>query len=385
MRPVYKATLAGALVIVIVVAWAPANPPDLHAEIQQRLLEAELGSATTYHFASTARRAPDGNDTETLVTDLSSPSPRMRWQAAEELAIRRDNRAVEAVIRAMRDPQGTIRVCVMASALGHLGDPRALSALTDAMFDPANRDLRLCAIQSLGMIGDAAAVPSLIKALQDNNTPVAAANAIARIGDERGVIPIIQAASDPEKRLWMIMALGELGSASAVSFLQSMEQGEKSPIRKAAQEARWKIDRLSVAQPITALSAVLNNDMGANHRMWAAFRLGESRQKAAIPALINSLDDENRGVCGRAAAALIRIGDPALPILRTQLQQGTVDVQIYAAAILGYAGTQEDIARLQQYINAQQPGEPARVAQRSIELIHSFMKVEDGFTEFPNG
>ena len=165
-----------------VVMWAPPDSPAVHTEIQQRLLEAELGSATTFHIAGGSRRVPDGRDTETLLTSLTSSSPETRWRAADEIAIRHDSRAVEAVIRAMRDPQGTIRVCVMASALGHLRDPRALSALTEAMFDPGNRDLRLCAIQSLGMIGDPAAMPSLIEALQDNNTPVAAANAIARIG-----------------------------------------------------------------------------------------------------------------------------------------------------------------------------------------------------------
>ena len=123
---------------------APAGPTDVHAELQQRLLEAELGSASTFHFASGSRAmVPDDTATNALLVKLESSLPESRWQAAKELAVRRDPRAVEAVIRAMRDPKGTIRVCVMASALGHLKDPRALSALTEAVFDPRNRDLRL--------------------------------------------------------------------------------------------------------------------------------------------------------------------------------------------------------------------------------------------------
>jgi len=382
MRIIHQLMIVGILASATVMVWTPSDSPDVHTELQQRLLEAELGSAKTFHFAGGSRRVPDGRDTKTLLTHLTSSSPETRWQAADEIAIRHDARAVEAVIRAMRDPQGTIRVCVMASALGHLRDPRALSALTEAMFDSGNRDLRLCAIQSLGMIGDPAAVPSLIEALQANNTPVAAANAIARIGDGRGVEPIIQAAADPDKRLWMIMALGELGSATALPFLQSTMQAEKLSIRKASQEAVWKIEQLSATQPVPALMAVLDNEAVTSRRMWAAFRLGEFRQVAAVAALIKALDDESRSVRGRAAAALIRMGDPALPSLRMQLQQPSAGVQIYVAAILGYAGRREDIEILEPFARVQEPGELASVARRSIELINSFMKPDDGFIEY---
>ncbi len=383
MSPVYTAMIVGMVVFAAVAVWAPAEPPDVHAEIQQRLLEAELGSATTFHFAAGPNsRVPDGRDAKLLLAKLTSSSPESRWQAAEQLAIRRDTRAVEAVIRAMRDPRGTIRVCVMASALGHLRDPRALSALTEAMFDTGNRDLRLCAIQSLGMIGDPAAVPALIEALQTNNTPVAAANAIARIGDERGVVPIIQAAGDSEKRLWMIMALGELGSSSALPFLQTVVRTDKDSTGKAAQEARWKISRLSMTQPVEALATVLEKESVASRRMWASFRLGESRQAMAVPVLMQALNDESTGVRSRAAAALIRIGDPALPSLRAQLNQGTSGERLYVAAILGYAGKRQDIGLLQLLVQEQVSVELTRVAQRSIELINSFMKPDDSFIEF---
>jgi len=382
MRPVHQLMIAGVVVFAAVMIVVPSDSPDVHTEIQQRLLEAELGSATTFHIAGGSRRVPDQRETKTLLANLTSSFPETRWRAADELAIRKDSRAVEAVIRAMRDPQGTIRVCVMASALGHLRDPRALSALTEAMFDTGNRDLRLCAMQSIGMIGDSAAVPSLIEALQDNNTPVAAANALARIGDERGVLPIIQAAADPDKRLWMIMALGELGSATAMPFLQSMEPAEKRAVHNAAQEAQWKIAQLSAGQPVVALMDTLDNETVAGRRMWAAFRLGEYRQVTTVPALIMALGDESQGVRGRVAAALIRVGDPALPALRVELQQAPVGVQSYVAAILGYAGSREDIRLLQQFARTQGPGELASVALRSIELINSFMTLDDGFIEY---
>jgi HEAT repeat protein len=213
------ATLAGLLLR------TPAGQPEIHAELQQRLLEAELGSATIFHFASGSRaRVPDNTATDTLLVNLESSIPDTRWQAAKELAVRRDPRAVEAVIRAMRDPAGTIRVCVMASALGHLKDPRALGALTEAVFDPRNRDLRLCAIQSLGMIGDPSAVPTLIAALAANNTPVAAA-ALIRIGD--AALPLLRVQiqnGQATGRLYAAAIMGYAGGPVDIVLLQAVLQ-----------------------------------------------------------------------------------------------------------------------------------------------------------------
>lgn len=370
------------VILVSLILWRPEPAPDLHNEIQQRLLEAEIGSATTFHFASGSRAVvPDDTTIDVLLVELESSFPRVRWEAAKELAVRRDPRAVEAVIHAMRDPGGTIRVCVMASALGHLKDPRALSALTEAVFDPANRDLRLCAIQSLGMIGDRSAVPTLIDALRAGNTPVAAANAIARMGDERGVIPIINAASDPQLRLWMIIALGELGSQTALPYLASLDDGQKPSIRHAADEAQWKIAQLSTPEPAASLSAVLAENVSANRRMWAAFRLGELRQPVAIPVLIHSLGDENKDVRGRAAAALIRIGNAILPELQQILINGSVQARIYAAAILGYVGSPAEVDWLADVINHNDDNVLTNVARRSIELIDSFSRPETGLSD----
>jgi len=354
--------------IVVSMVWLlrPAPDIDIHTQIQQRLLEAELGSSITFHFANGPRALVPGNNP----TDLLSPSPETRWQAAEQLASRRDPRAVDAVIRAMRDPQGTIRVCVMASVLGHLKDPRALSALTEAAFDPANRDLRLCAVQSLGMIGDRRAVPALIGALQAGNTPVAAANAIARMGDDRGVQPIIATAGNPKLRLWMVMALGELGSPSAVPWLSSLANDSQPSVRRAASEARWKIARLAETDPVLSLSEVLAEETSVEHRMWAAFRLGELGRPQAIPALIPALADDEPSVQGRAAAALIRIGTPALPAITHSATGANGRIQHYAAAILGYIGNQEEIAMLQAIADESSDRIAIAIARRSIELIN---------------
>ncbi len=359
------------------VFWRHAPPTmDVHTELQQRLLEAELGSATTFHFAGGPKSlAPSDETVDSLLTKLQSVLPDIRWDAADQLSRRRDPRAVDALIRAMHDPSGTVRVCVMASALGKLKDPRALSALTEAAFDPVNRDLRLCAIRSLGMIKDPSVVPKLIEALEIRNTPVAAADAIARMGDERGVNPIIQAAADPNLRLWMISALGELGSPKAGVFLRQAEQDEKKSIRNAAIEARWKITQLSSPDSLGAMMETLQNEPSPTRRMWAAFRLGEQGKAQAVPALLHALGDAKKDVRGRAAAALVRIGKPALSPIRAFIAGATGISGSYAVAILGYLGRPIDIPNLQR-IARESDTELIRIAQTSVQLIQQF--TDDG-------
>jgi HEAT repeat protein len=265
-----------------------------------------------------------------------------------------------------------------------LKDPRALSALTEAAFDPANRDLSLCAIQSLGMIGDRRAVPVLIDALQAGNTPIAAANAIARMGDDRGVEAIIAAAGNPDLRLWMVLALGELGSPAAVPWLSSLVNDSQPAVRRVAKEAQWKIARLAMTDPVLSLGEVLAEETSVERRMWSAFRLGELGQPQAIPVLIAALADREPSVQGRAAAALIRIGTPAVLAITQTATGASGQVQYYAVAILGYIGDQDEIAILRSIADESNDETVVAIARRSIELIDSFNQPTSDFVELAN-
>ena len=255
-----------------------------------------------------------------------------------------------ALIAAMRDNSGTQRVCVMAQALGHLKDPRALSALTQAAFDPSNRDLRLCAIRSIGMIGDRSAVPDLITALRQNNTPLQTASTLARLGDVRAVQPLIEAAGNEAIRPWMIRALGELGSEEAKTYLADELKVAVSKHQNLIEEALWKISILSQAQKTAALASVLRNNQDTDKRMWAAYRLGEIKNKSAIESLIHALQDSNTEVAGRAAAAMVRMNNVSLIPVRQTLNQAENKNRAqlnYLYAVLGYIGDKTDIEKLE--------------------------------------
>lgn len=348
----------------------PVDPPTMHARLRQYILEAEYGSATTFLFAGKPGPVPDSVDSsDSLIAMLRSIVPEIRWFAAHELANRKDSRAVEAIINAMHDPD-TVRVCVMAQALGRIKDPRALGPLTEAAFDYGNRDLRLCAIQSLGMIGDRGAIPKLIEALEAGNMPIAAADALARIGDDRGIQPIINAAADSELRLWMVMALGELGSSKALPYLQSLAEQNKKIVLVAAREAEWKISRLSNLKDVVhKLTNTLLTDENSKHRGWSAFKLGELHHPDGAQGLLLALSDSDDGVSGRAAAAMVRIGKPVLPIIRVNLSNNSDGKSYrYAAAIIAYIGDQSDIELLNDVME-NSTAETAKVVNDSMRIL----------------
>jgi HEAT repeat protein len=348
---------------------------EVHAELQRRIVEAELGSPTFVYLATLPKSpVPTAENTGSLLARLKSAIPAQRWAAAAEITKRRDPRALEALILAMKDPAGTRRVCVMAAALGHLKDPRALGALSEAAFDPANEDLRLCAIESLGMIGDARAVPVLIEALRLGNMPVAAADALARLGDERAVDALIHAASEPKLRLWMIRDLGELGSAKAVPFLVAAQDDANRYVREAAREGLWKISRLASANQMRALAQTLETDPELLHRAWAAFKLGEQGDPRATSGLLAGLADREAMVRTRAAAALVRIGRPAAQQVRKLAHSATGHLQTLAVAILGYIGSPGDIPALK--LLAQETSEAAGPAAESVRLIEAFARMQ---------
>jgi HEAT repeat protein len=184
--------------------------------------------------------------------------------------------------------------------------------------------------------------------------------------------------------LWMVMALGELGSPLAVPWLSSLANDSQPAVRRVAKEAQWKITRLTVADPVLSLGEVLAEETSVERRMWAAFRLGELGRPQAIPALISALADHEPSVQGRAAAALIRIGTSAVLAITQTAIGASGQVQYYAAAILGYIGDQEEITVLQSIADESSDDVVVAIAMHSIELIDRFNQPASGFIEFAN-
>ncbi|SEL61888.1 PBS lyase HEAT-like repeat-containing protein [Stigmatella aurantiaca] len=157
-----------------------------------------------------ARKSPD--DAELLVLFLDDPYMRVRCEAARSLGSMRERMAVEPLLDLLRQRRAPLNdddfipmsnrghgffagpfmderlpLVEAALALGEIGDQRAIAPLR-AIHDEVDAGVRPAIIHSLGMLGGGCTIEWLLPMLQAPESPIqlAAAEALARLGDERG-------------------------------------------------------------------------------------------------------------------------------------------------------------------------------------------------------
>ena len=155
--------------------------------------------------------------------------------------------------------------------------------------------------------------------------------------------------------------LASMGPVAATSIPDLIELS-KSAVDS---DARAGLAGLQAMGPVAYSAAapylvnVLRGDIFEDRRMWATYALGDIRvpedgDKAdVIDALLLALLDPEDGVCRGAHGALVRIGQPALPKLRTMLKLGEGEAPYWAVRVL---------ARLK--------ADPSDVIPRLVELTH---------------
>jgi HEAT repeat protein len=139
-----------------------------------------------YHAAQALARLGAQLDSETAVEALTgdllkSGDDWMRFAVSEALGKYRPKRAVELLIRTLKDKTNSARH-VAAEALGKIGDVRAVEPLIDALKDK-QWYVRRDAAEALGRLCAGRAVEPLIDVLKDKNWDVrrAATEALRRI------------------------------------------------------------------------------------------------------------------------------------------------------------------------------------------------------------
>ncbi len=127
-----------------------------------------------------------------------------------------------------------ILLCVVAGALGKIGDKAAVSALVEALKDEDSA-VRKGAAEALRNIGNEAAVPALMQALREEDifVPCMAAQALAKIGDKAAVPALVQALYHKQSlvRMNAAVALGEIDNEAAVPVLVQALSDENSLVR----------------------------------------------------------------------------------------------------------------------------------------------------------
>ena len=267
-----------------------------------------------------------------LIKALSYEDSIVRRFAVKALAEIGDFRALEPLITALQDKDYRVSAAA-ATALSQIGSP-AVEPLIAALKGNDYRVRKAAAI-ALGQIGSPA-VESLITALQDKNYHVrkAAATTLDNLGwqpdqDENGALYWIA------KEEWDRCI--QIGSPAVEPLIAAMEDGN-SDVREAAAIALGQIGSPAV-EPLIATLEDGNPDV----REAAAITLGQIGDVRAIEPLIlitalkgwplHSIRDLEAHEA--AAAALVRIGSPAVEPLITVLKDDEQYVRAAAAIALG--------------------------------------------------
>jgi HEAT repeat protein len=219
--------------------------------------------------------------------------------------------AVQWLIEALRDEDGDVSWHA-ASALGEIGDARAVEPLIKALRDNSS------AAKALVNIGDARAVEPLIKALGDKDSDVRqrGAEALGEIGDERAVEPLIA-------------ALSVDGAYVRYSAAEALGQYAKEALKML--EKRGKLGESAVEPMIKLLT---NSNLGA--RNYAASMLGKMGDRRAVKPLIEVLGSDKLSVIKTAAGALGKLGNERAvePLIKTFEDENLGVIKVAAKAIV---------------------------------------------------
>ncbi|HNS25592.1 MAG TPA: HEAT repeat domain-containing protein [Methanobacteriaceae archaeon] len=207
-----------------------------------------------------------------------------------------------------------------AEALGMIGEESAIDALIQALEEDPDEEVRWKAVWVLGEIGNIQVTEALIKALKDNDWTVRrhAANSLGMIGDEEAVPSIIKALNDRDwhVRKYAAVALGKMKDERAIPILLEALDDDDADVRWKAASSLVKMGEISVPLVINVFKTGSWRVRGRAAEILG--KIGDERAvPVLIDSLSHGKSlEKHRHVRGKAAEALGNIGDKvALDIL----------------------------------------------------------------------
>lgn len=198
------------------------------------------------------------------------------------------------------------RRAAAAFRLGDIGDEGAVGALVAALGDP-DGDVRIAAARSLGHLRAPEAVEPLLRTAGDHRIPDALAGwALLQIG--AAALPILRQLLDytePRGRAAAVGLIGLLGSAGDAAAVEARLRDSSALVRTAAARS---LGRLGAERTLPLLLAAIEDRIPAV-REAAAVALGALRDRSAAEALAAHAEADDFEVSRAAARALAAI-DP---------------------------------------------------------------------------
>ncbi len=211
--------------------------------------------------------------------------PYVRMNAAEALGEIGDERAVDALIKALGDEDWYIRRAA-AEALGNIGDKRAVDSLIKALEDE-NWEVRLAAAKALGYIGAKEAVDELIDRLLNDSAEevrVRAAESLGLIGEPQA-LTALQQAVEKDSSNWVrsaaSKAIAKIKQANAVAQGEEVEQPEEAQKPQTQEETA----PVTVQAPSTPPTEELIAQLSSEDKQKVLEALQELSQRKAVEAV----------------------------------------------------------------------------------------------------
>ncbi len=319
---------------------------------------------------------PAGDRIASFLAALSDPDPAARAGAARAL-LQEGNAAVRPLLSALREADAEVSGTIMevllgmgerilddiiaafsddsvnvrraaATLAGNYPQGRSVLALGRALYSESDEDVRQLIAESLGRLGDGRGVKPLIDSLEDGSRPVrlAAIRSLGLIGDAMAAGPLIRELADEDYEIVYVTeeALGRIGPAARPALAKALRSGDhtlrshvaeileemKSIPRDPAEKAwfligkeRW-YDLDEIGTPALAPLVEVLADRNVHVRIGAVTAISRIGGTGAIPPLVAALGDPSPIVRKRAENALVAIGSPAADVLREAIDRGSM-------------------------------------------------------------
>jgi len=294
-------------------------------------------------------------DLRKLVVELRDPDPDIRDNASRELSSIGADRIPE-LIELLQDPLVDVRIGAVWALGGrgglaplgaHQAALKAESTLRESLEDADDPVLRVAAARTLGMLADPEEMLSLlIDAMldeQDAQARAAAAEAIGDLDDVPGYVGdyLVRAMEDDsaDVRAGAAASLVHFPEAARgiLHILLADLQADNARLRGAAALALYQLSPQAAAA-MPQLINLLEDDSNwvCLQALWAIGSLAKDSEIAeqALPQLVALIESDDSRIVGQAAAIAVRVGDPALvvPGLVTQLESSDDAWMLWTAA-----------------------------------------------------
>lgn len=349
--------------------------------------------------------------TAPLVQLLGDRSPNLRMHAALALGELNDAAAIPGLVRALDDEDANVRFHAI-EALGRMRAPEAVEPLA-RIAESGDFFLSFPAIDALARIDDAGVVPSLLALLGHELLRPALIDALAALGDEDCVVPMMERLNAGEidaapvaaalERIHAryegafgaglhIVELARLAATpEGIARLSAAVERRDRPLAPLVTVLGWMgpegvgtlagaLGESSVETPLAAALArlgaaavtpVIEHLMGGEHqsRLAAAVLLGRLGDRRAVEPLIEALAAADDGLTAAAAGSLASLGDPrALDALLALFAHQNASVRQAAIAAVNSIGAEATATRVRARLTDADP----RVRECAIRVAAYF-------------